>query len=499
MSNLGVQSMYHRLNSLKDTVCERVFLPDLSLSSGEELISLENQRPLREFNILGFSVSYENDYLNILKILELANIPIESKNRTENDPLLIMGGACIGFNPEPLACFTDCFLIGEAEVTILEFIDQYIASQEKGDRKELLHNLATKSGFYVPSFYHIEYKTDGTLARVTSDENIAPTVSRSWINNLDAYQTTSRIMTDNTEFGNMFLIEISRGCFRHCHFCLMSGLYKPCRTRDLESLIPSIERGLNYRNTIGLISASATDHPRILPICSDILAKGGKVSISSLRLESITDEFLDCLTASGPKTITLAPEAGGERLRKEIGKNISDELILDRICQIAGHGIPNLKLYFMIGLPTETSSDIEAIESLVKRIKHVMLKIAQHKASLGKITVSINCFVPKPFSLFERYPMEEMTSLQAKLKFLFHRLNDIANVSVIHDLPKWAFIQGILARGDRRVGEMLLRVHLAGGNWKSVFKSLHLNPSFYACRQRDETELLPWDIFRKVK
>jgi len=495
MSNLGFQTIYALLNDREDTLCERVFLPDIPLSARETLVSLERQRPICEFEILAFSVSYENDYLNILKILDLAGISLRAEDRTDNDPLVIIGGVCASFNCEPLAHFADCFLVGEGEVTVPEFINQYLAWQGKGSREELLLNLAGRSHFYVPRFYHAEYHSNGTLARITPDKNVSPHISRARVSDLNAYETTTRVMTSNTEFGNMFLIEIGRGCPRRCRFCLMTELYKPFRIRSLEAILPAIRRGLLYKDTIGLISASPTDHPQILQICSTILAEGGKVSVSSLRAESITEEFLNYLTVSGHKTITLAPEAGSERLRKYLGKNMTDEVIFDKVQQIIAGGIHNLKFYFMIGLPSETDADIGAIVSLVKRIKHVMLQTARRKGFLGKITISINCFVPKPLSLFERCPMDQVSVLQAKLKFVIRRLKSIANVQVIHDVPKWAFIQGVLARGDRKVGELLHQVYKAGGNWKSVFRAINLNPEFYALRSRDETELLPWDLF----
>lgn len=277
----------------------------------------------------------------------------------------------------------------------------------------------------------------------------------------------------------------------------MTSLYKPYRTRSFDALLPALQRGISYRKRIGLISASTTDHPQIQKILSTILAEGGKVSVSSLRMESITDEVLDCLTASGHKTITLAPEAGSEGLRKGLGKGMPDELIFDRVQRIASRGIPNLKLYFMIGLPSETDADVEGIVSLVKKVKHIMLQTARQKASIGTITVNINCFVPKPLSRFERCAMEEVPALQAKLKFLTGRLKNIANVQVLSDVPKWAFIQGLLARGDRRVGEILHLAHKSGGNWKNAFQSINLNPKFYATRQRDEEEILPWGLIRK--
>lgn len=528
MSNLGFHTIYALLNSREDTVCERVFLPDTPLSDQESLISLETQRMLHEFDIIAFSVSYENDYLNILKVLDLARVPLEAKSRTEHDPLVIVGGACAGFNPEPLARFTDCFIVGEGEETSLEFIDRYLAwkgngslagsgspsfpcspgragrasTAGMGSREDLLRDLAGREGFYIPSFYRVEYHPDGRIAGFKATED-APAhvhqsrISQTVISDLDAYETTTRVVTPNTEFGDMFLVEISRGCRRSCNFCLMTSLYKPYRTRSPKALLPAIQRGLSYRDRIGLISASTTDHPQIQEICSMILAEGGKVSVSSLRMESITQEILDCLAVSGHKTITLAPEAGSERLRKELGKSMPDELIFDRVRQIIASGIPNLKLYFMVGLPSETEADVEAIVSLVKRIKHVMLQTARQKASLGKITVNINCFVPKPLSRFERCAMEQVSTLQSKLKFLAGRLKSLPNVQVLSDVPKWAFTQGLLARADRRVGEILHQVHISGGNWKNACQAVNLNPEFYATRQRDEEEILPWDLIRK--
>jgi radical SAM superfamily enzyme YgiQ (UPF0313 family) len=530
MSNLGFHTIYALLNSREDTVCERVFLPDALLSDQESLISLETQRMIHEFDIIAFSVSYENDYLNVLKILELARIPLDARDRTEHDPLVIAGGACAGFNPEPLARFIDCFMVGEGEETSLEFIDRYLAwkaswkackgerkggtsfpcspgpgQSGRGSREDLLKDLAGREGFYIPRFYRVHYHPDGRIAEIEATEDAPAHISQehqarispSVILDLDAYETTTRVITPNTEFGDMFLVEISRGCRRSCNFCLMTSLYKPYRTRSPRALLPAIKRGLSYRERIGLISASTTDHPQIQEICSMILAEGGKVSVSSLRMESITPEILDCLAVSGHKTITLAPEAGSERLRKELGKSMPDELIFDRVRQIIACGIPNLKLYFMVGLPSETEADVEAIVSLVKRIKHVMLQTARQKASLGKITVNINCFVPKPLSRFERCAMEQVSVLQSKLKFLSGRLKGMPNVQVLADVPKWAFIQGMLARADRRVGEILYQAHISGGNWKNACRTVNLNPEFYATRQRDETEILPWDLFRK--
>jgi radical SAM superfamily enzyme YgiQ (UPF0313 family) len=453
---------------------------------------------IQDFDILAFSVSYENDYPNILKILDLAGISLDAEERNDNDPLVIIGGACAGFNGEPLARFTDCFVVGEGEISVPKFMDQYVEWKGRGNREDLLRVLAKEEGFYVPRFYRVEYRADGRIAGIMADKEVAERISPGLVADLDSCETTSRVITPNTEFGNMFLVEISRGCRRKCHFCLMTSLYKPYRTRSLSALTPAIERGLSYRDRIGLVSASPTDHPQMLQICSMIVAGGGKVSVSSLRMESITEEFLDYLVASGHKTITLAPETGSERLRKYLGKGICDELIFDRVQRIIAHGIPNLKLYFMIGLPSETQEDIEAIVSMVKKIKHLVLQIARQKAFLGKITVNLNCFVPKPLSRFERCAMEQVKVLKAKLKFVASRLKSVPNVHVLYDVPKWAFIQGMLARGDRRVGEILQQVQMSGGNWKKACRAVNLNPEFYATRERDETEILPWDLIRKV-
>jgi radical SAM superfamily enzyme YgiQ (UPF0313 family) len=366
-----------------------------------------------------------------------------------------------------------------------------------GSREDFLKSLAAREGFYIPSLYQVEYHPDGKIAEIRAAEGAPDHIPHVMVPDLDIYETTSRIITPNTEFGDMFLVEISRGCRRSCSFCLMTSLYKPYRTRSPRALQAAIRRGISYRDRIGLISASVTDHPRIMEIFSMILAEGGKISVSSLRLESITPELLDCLAASGHKTITLAPEAGSEQLRRELGKCMPDELIFDRVRQIISCGIPNLKLYFMIGLPSETEADVEAIVSLVKKIRHVVIQTARQKTTLGKITVNINCFVPKPLSRFERCAMEDVPVLQSRLKFLAGKLKAIANVQVLVDVPKWALVQGLLARADRRAGEILHQVHINGGNWKNACRAVNLNPDFYATRQRDEAEILPWDLMRK--
>lgn len=497
MSNLGFQTIYAILNKRQDIVCERFFLPDFPLLPQETLISLENQRPLREFAVIAFSVSYENDYPAILKMLDFAQVDLEAEKRSETDPLIILGGACSGFNPEPLSRFIDCFLVGEGEEIIHTFLAQYHEWGGQGNREDFLLRLGQNPSFYVPRFYQAQYHSDGTVAQIVSDKRVVPKISRAVIPDLNLYETSTQVITPNTEFGHMFLLEISRGCCRQCRFCLMRALYKPYRRRKIESLLPTINRGLTYRDTIGLVSASPTDHPDLLALCTYILEKGGKVSISSLRFESITEEFLQCLLHSGHKTITLAPEAGNERLRYSLGKEITDEEIFSKIRLITKAGIPHLKLYFMIGLPSETEADVEAIENLLKKIKHVILQTAKQKTSIGKITLSLNCFVPKPLTAFERCPMESIPSLKAKQKFLAKRIKQLGNVEVLHDVPRWAYIQGLLARGDRRVGELLQQAHQAGGNWKEVFRTMNLNPDFYALRQRSPNECLPWDLFHE--
>jgi len=500
MSNLGFQTIYGLLNSHPGVVCERAFLPtieeleDLRRRNGP-LLSIESQRSLTDFEILAFSVSFENDFVNLLAILDLARIPLESSQRTPNDPLIVAGGVATFLNPEPLADFVDVFLLGEAEEVLLEFMETYQeASRTRASREDFLHTLATLEGVYVPRFYDPLYDREGFIREVAVGSSFPQRVKRRFIKDINAFPTAPVILTPNTEFGNMTLLEVNRGCPRGCLFCSACSVYRPYRNRSLEILTRTAEEGLGRGTRIGLTGAAVSDHPNLESLCEHIVAQGGRFSLASVRLDRITERLGRSLKMGGLKTVALAPEAGSERLRSLIRKGINEEDIFRATEILLRNNLINLRLYFLVGIPSETDEDVEAIVYLTRRIKHRMLQSAKTTHRLGKITLSINGLVPKPSTPFQWAPFEEVNTLHRKLKIIKNGLRKEANVEVTHDVPKWSYVQSLLSRGDRRVGKILLAVHQAGGDWKRALRQVNINPNFYVYRERTQEEIFPWDF-----
>ncbi|MBI4619010.1 MAG: TIGR03960 family B12-binding radical SAM protein [Desulfobacterales bacterium] len=500
MSNLGFHTIYYLLNSLPDVLCERVFLPNKDecqayTSTNTALFTLESQKPLYEFDIIAFSVSFENDYINILKILDMAKIPLKRGERNNSHPLIIAGGVASSMNPEPVSDFIDLFVIGEGEEVIPELFVSYKKGMENGYKKdEILGNVADIVGVYVPGYYTVDYKSDGTVRDFEPKGRVSRKVKRRWVKDVDKFKTHSIVLTPNTEFSNMFLIEISRGCKWGCRFCAAGFIYRPYRKRGLENLRETVTKGLKDKDKIGLVGAAVSDYPMLPELCELILARGGKVSLASLRADSLDDRVVKCLKASGHKTISLAPEVGSERLCGVIGKKITEEDILGGAEMIISNDILNLKLYFLIGLPAETLEDIEEIVHLVKKVKHRILEASKGKKRLGRVTLSINSFVPKPATPFQWHPFDDIKFLNNKLKVIRNALKKESNINVISDLPKWGYVQSLLSRGDRRVGRIILAAYRFGGDWKKAFRETDINPDFYVYRQRYFEEIFPWDF-----
>ena len=502
MSNLGFQVIYGILNDNPAIVAERAFLPD-----GEELseyrrtdqplLSLESLTPLLKFDLLAFSLSFENDYLNILTILDMSKIPLMSKERGENYPLILAGGITTFMNPEPLANFIDCFLFGEGEVILKKFFQTYLDLPLSTVKKEeTLRILASEvEGVYCPSLYKAEYRGDGTIA---SFEPLIPSIP----SRVKAVKQVpfngplrrSRIITPFTEFSDTILVELSRGCGIGCRFCAAGYMYRPPRVIQEEEIFTSFEQILAEKNRIGLISPSVSDVPGIERLTSFILDRGGEFSVSSLRADSLTKGLIENLKRSGQKTLTIAPETGSERLRRVINKKLTTEEITEAIILIAGTGFFHIKLYFMIGLPTETGEDIKDIIGLVKSIRHYLIKESRGRKKIGRIRLSINCFVPKPFTPFQWFPMDTVDSLKEKQKTIKRTLSVEGGIGISFDVPKWAYVQTLLSMGDRRVGQMLLTTHRNNRDWRRTFRSSDINPDFFVYRARDLNERLPWDF-----
>lgn len=503
MSNLGFQTIYYHLNQRPDVVCERVFLPDpedLSeyLRTRTSLFSLESQQPLLSFDFIAFSVPFENDYLNILRILRMVDLPLFSRDRTGESPLVAMGGICAFSNPEPMADFMDFFFMGEGEEVSREVIDIYKAVQGKTlnpdqQREAFLERLLDLEGVYVPRFYNFRYREDGRIDAFLPHARAPFPVRKRILYDINSYDTISYIRTPNTEFGTMALLEIGRGCGRGCRFCLEGEIYRPIRHRSLSAILRAAEKASANSKKIGLLGACVSDYPWIDELCSALQERNLEVSVSSLRADTITETLLKVLKESGHKTITLAPEAGTERLRSVIHKQISDAELLKAIDLIASSGIPNLKLYFMVGLPTETDEDILAIAELSKRLKHLMLVRGKDQRRLGRISLSINAFIPKPWTAFQWVPFEDVASLESKIKRIKQSLKGVANIRVTYELPKWAYLQAFLARADRRASGLLLLALDNDGNWRRAYRQWSLNPDFFVYRQRPLDEVFPWD------
>ena len=500
MSNLGFQSIYQLFNNLPDTLCERSFLPEREehwelIRSQSVLFSLESFHPFRDFHFIAFSLSFENDYVNILTILKLANIPLLSSERGDEYPIVIAGGVCAFLNPEPLAEFIDLFIIGEAEEVLPRLLSVYQHHREKTVNKEiLLTHLAQIEGIYVPRFYQVHYDSSGKIKSFKSRGEVPSRIKRRSTRKLDPFPTHSSVITPHTEFSNMFLMEVSRGCSHRCNFCAIGCVYQPYRKRSLEKLKETAIIGLKQHLKIGLIGATLSDHPQITSLCSFIIKEGGKFSATSMRIDLFDEESIRQFKKSGAQTITLAPETGSERLRRVINKHLSDKQIFDTLEMIAYHRFRYLKLYFLIGLPTEEAEDIEQLIELTKKIKHHLVKSQPRSRYPETITLSINPFIPKPSTPFQWHPFEHITSLKNKLKKIQKSLNKERKIVVTWDLPKWGYLQCLLSRGDRRVGKILMAAHHLEGNFLKAYRQVDINPDFYTYRQRELDEIFPWDF-----
>jgi radical SAM family uncharacterized protein len=499
MSNLGFHVVYGILNENPAIVAERVFLPEqeellLYRRTDQALLSVESQTPLEKFDFLAFSLSFENDYLNILTILDLSKIPLLCKDRGENYPLIIAGGVTTFMNPEPLASFIDCFLIGEGEVIAKKFFEAYLDFQLSTSNKEkALRVLAREvEGVYCPSLYKVTYNKDGTIRSFRPlISSIPSTVKQT---PLKGPLCQSKIITPSTEFSDTILVELNRGCGVGCRFCAAGYVYRPPRIIEEERISSSFKSILEDNTRVGLISPSATDVPWIVKLTSIILERGGDFSVSSFRAASLTTGLIKNIKESSQKTLTFAPEAGSERLRMAINKKLTTEEILEAIIRIARTGFFHIKLYFIIGLPTETRQDVKDIIGLVKSIRHHLIRESKGRKRIGRIRLSINCFVPKPFTPFQWFPMDTVESLKEKQKILKRALSGEGGIEVGFDVPKWAYVQTLLSRGDRRVGKMLLTTFTNEGDWKATFRSSDVNPDFFVYRQKDLNEQLPWDF-----
>ncbi len=476
MSNLGVHVIYRLFNQHPDVVCERVFYDE----DDDVPVSVESQRPLADFAVLAFSLSFELDYLNLISMLRRSRIPLSSETRDQRQPLLIAGGPCVISNPEPLAPIMDAFAIGEGEPIVPGLVET-LSRDADLDRDDLLAHLALLPGLYVPRVRAPE-RDKGYAASTGSTPAVPHSIQRQWLSDLDSQPASSVVLTADTEFGDMFLMEVTRGCGRGCHFCLASVAYSPVRERSPEVLLGTARTGLTHRPTLGLIGASLSDYSHLESLVKDLRQLGARLSVASLRVDPLPAVLLEALAESGAQTVTIAPEAGSERLRKRIRKGISREDIMRAIEQVAHYDFPQLKLYFMIGLPGEDDRDVGEIVELLRAVR---------KRFHRRLTVNVTPFVPKAQTPFERAAMAPRKVLEGRLDYLKNGLRSLS-VKTTGESPRRSELQGVLARGDRLVGETLMALdgtRLA--DWRRAVRATGLSVEPYLGERRRD-EVLPW-------
>lgn len=502
MANLGFQTIYQLFNAQPSFLCERAFLSvsgnDARFVPGAAgIFSLENQKPIAEFDILAFSVSFENDYPNILKIMNSAGIPLLAEDRSEKHPLVIGGGVSLTLNPEPMADFFDVLILGEVENVLPEFCRSYEeARRARHDRNNFFINLQRSvNNIYVPGLYETTYSAESRIQSIKPREkNLPAKIKITRPENINAFQTQEVVSAPGIEMGDMFLVEVNRGCARGCRFCAASFVYHPVRFRGLEEITASVKSGLERKNKIGLVGTAVSDHPDLKKICRYLLESHAQAGLGSLRIDRIDENMVDLIKANGIETVALAPEAGSQKIRDILKKGITEKDIFRAAELLAEKNIPNIRLYFMIGLPGEDESDVDAVIELTKKIQHHVRVTFAGKKKFRRITLSVNQFIPKPSTPFQWCALDDVGLVAKKIKKIENAFRKDKQVKVIHDVPKWNYIQALLSLGDRRVGEILLAVNRLEGNWVRALKEVHINPDFYVYREKQYDEFLPWDI-----
>ena len=497
MSNLGFQTAYKLFNAQADVVCERVFLPPKQelaehLATRAPLLTLESQTPVADFDVLAFSVSFEWDYVNVLTILRLAGLPRYAAERDVRHPLVVIGGAVTFVNPEPLAPFADVVAAGEGE-SLIPALDRVF--NEASDREDLLRRLTAERGFYIPRFYEPQYASDGSLTGFTPTSGAPVPVRKAALQTTEAVDPpATSIFTPDTEFGSRFLVEVVRGCANLCRFCWAGYNYLPVRAFPTERILQLASAARAHANRVGLVSIALCDHPDIERILARLQEMGYAISPASLRLDDLTPSIVRLLRESGERTLTIAPETGSDRLRRVINKTVTNDEVLDRAELIFASGIENLKLYYMIGLPTETDDDLVAIRDLTIQIRERMLKYARPRGQIGRIVGSVNPLVPKPGTAYQWLPMEDGASIDRKIKRLRTLTAGIDNVYFNIKSERHSYYQALLSLGDRRVAPAIEAAERNGQNWRAAVAETGVDADRYIFRDRSGDTCLPWDI-----
>ena len=500
MSNLGLQTVYRLFNADDRVVCERVFLPARSdadrAGRRASLVTLESGTPVADFDVFAFSVSFEWDYTNVVAMLRMAGLEPRSARRDRRDPLVVIGGAVTFVNPEPLAPFADVIAAGDGELLVPAIIEAF-ADVNAGDRAGLLDRLAVSRGFYVPDRYDVEYAGPGRVAAITPKPGAVapPVVRKAALKAADQVEPPATgIFTPDTEFGSRLLIEVVRGCANLCRFCWAGYNYLPVRPFPTSRILELAEAARPVATRVGLVSIALCDHPDIEHILQRLVDMGYGISPASLRLDDLTEPIVDLLYRSGERSITIAPETGSDRLRRVINKTVTNAQIVDRGDLIFRAGIENLKLYYMIGLPSETDDDLRAIREMTLQLRDRMVEHGRRQGRIGRIVASVNPLVPKPGTTYQWLPMTPADVIDRKIEQLRTLVAGDDNVYFNIKAERHSFYQGLLSLGDRRVADVIELAEANGGNWRKAVADAGLDAAAYLYRDRTGDAFLPWQI-----
>jgi len=464
------------------------------LTQGNSLRSLESFEPLGNYDVIAFSICYENNVPNLVRILQLGHIPIWSKSRTNHHPFVLAGGVVSTINPEPFAEFMDACVLGEGEDIIPEIVEIFISTWKTNKDRILIKNsLAQIPGVYIPSFYKPFYGINGEFQGINYIGEVKkPKLQRRLVEELDSHPGSTVIHSPESKFPDLHLIEITRGCMRGCKFCLIPNCYGKFRFRSIRSILDEAALAPpGYR--IGLLGAGAADHPHLLSICNQLVGLGKNFSFSSLNAADLTPEFLELINKFGPRTLTLAPETGSDQRRKKLGKVLTQSDLIRAISLAGKPPIKNIKLYFMIGLPGESNTDVTEIFTLCQKLGHELRIANRDSSTIPRIMASVSCFVPKAQSPFERAPMVDEKTLKQRIQYLEKKFKTAREIRFTHDVPKWSIVQGFIARGDRRLSRALFQTGQKLENWRSILRKFPQNPGYILHRKRTLSEPMPWD------